>query len=406
MHPPLQLGQKPARDPAIDAVRGFALCGILLVNATWFSGTAVLGPADRAALVVAAPAVDATVRTVVHVSVEAAFYSLFALLFGAGLGLHLRGTGPGQAVVLSRFRRRAVVLFVVGFLHASLLWFGDIVSLYAVTALALPFLVPLPTRALLCVGLGLVTAGPALSVALLTTPDPGEVQHGPMQLLPVFGAGGLAETLHANFAFLRERWWLAVESGRFPRLLGLFAIGLALTRFDLTRGLRRVHAAAGAVLVVGGLAGRTLLAPSEPALAAALDGASALLLALGYGALALQVARRWIQAPNASRVVRALAAAGRMSFSLYVLQSVVGIAVFYGVGAGLWATLGETAVLGLIAAYWVVQCWLALAWQRILGRGPLEAIVARLTPASRRARPVAADCDPPVHSAGPRTPAV
>ncbi len=104
----------------IDVLRGFALLGIIWANVMWFSGFAVAsGPPTG---------FDDGVTFALTVLVDGKFYSLFSLLFGVGFAL----TGN-----LRRHGRRLAVLFALGVAHAVFLWFGDIVSLYAVTGLAL-----------------------------------------------------------------------------------------------------------------------------------------------------------------------------------------------------------------------------------------------------------------------------
>jgi uncharacterized protein len=86
-----------------------------------------------------------------------------------------------------------------------------------------------------------------------------------------------------------------------------------------------------------------------------------------------------------------LLAGGRSALSLYVLQSMIGVALFYGLGLGLWGQLGKLEVLLLALLIWPVQLLLARWWLRRFARGPLEMLwrrLARLAPRSR-SQPVA-----------------
>ena len=57
--------------------------------------------------------------------------------------------------------------------------------------------------------------------------DPG---HGPAELLVYFSSGTYSETFAANWAFLTERWYLAIYEGRFFKLVGMFLLGFWVGR--------------------------------------------------------------------------------------------------------------------------------------------------------------------------------
>ncbi|GLW11871.1 membrane protein [Microtetraspora sp. NBRC 13810] len=87
----------------LDVVRGFALCGIMLVN-TWQHTTDRLGPHPKLA-------VDWAVENLL----QSRFYPIFSFLFGISLVLFLRSAGSAWPLV-----RRLVVLAAFGFLHSRI----------------------------------------------------------------------------------------------------------------------------------------------------------------------------------------------------------------------------------------------------------------------------------------------
>ncbi len=108
------------RDERIDALRGFALLGILLVNIQSFLYGATnpigylrsdAGGLDRAALFV----------TAAFVNVK--FMPLFAMLFGAGFSLLYAKLKTKTAEPRRIYRRRMLFLFVFGILHGVFLLF-------------------------------------------------------------------------------------------------------------------------------------------------------------------------------------------------------------------------------------------------------------------------------------------
>src|SRR5436190_23531120 len=111
----------------IDVLRGLAVAGILIGNLQWFSGYGQVPPSLEAA----APFADRAVHYLVHFFIEGKFYSIFSFLFGFGFALQISRAeqrGDNNATV---FKRRLFWLFVIGVLHAFLLWAGDILSVYA-----------------------------------------------------------------------------------------------------------------------------------------------------------------------------------------------------------------------------------------------------------------------------------
>ncbi|WP_405680799.1 hypothetical protein OG239_03090 [Streptomyces sp. NBC_00868] len=124
----------PRRLSDVDALRGFALWAILLVNITFMASayrdTGVDDPAFGSAS-------DTTVRFLTGVFFEAKFYLLFSFLFGYSFTLQLDSAARDDAAFLPRFLRRCASLFILGLCHAVLLFPGDILTTYAVLGLVL-----------------------------------------------------------------------------------------------------------------------------------------------------------------------------------------------------------------------------------------------------------------------------
>jgi uncharacterized protein len=155
---------------SMDVLRGVALMGILLMN---INGFALPDWASIAALVTIVPGFSGPhvqANTVLWfartVLVAGQMRGIFSMLFGAGIILlteraERRGGGGEIADI---FLRRNMWLVVFGFLHAYLIFFGDILRWYGVTALL--FLYPcrkLAPRALLAAGIVVLIARAMLS---------------------------------------------------------------------------------------------------------------------------------------------------------------------------------------------------------------------------------------------------
>ncbi len=343
----------------LDALRGLALGGIALVNLTWFTGHAVLDPAASAALPTAA--VDGALRTVIHVLVDAKLYSLFALLFGIGYGLVHRRLGPGA------WHRRMGVLLVLGAVHATGLWFGDILGFYALVGFALPLTRRLSPRGLMVVALACLAA-PVVQHGLMPPVSRGL---GPSGALEAFAHGSYLEMLVANASFLEMRWILALEEGRLFKIAGMVLLGLYVERKGVVARpgahrawLRRAASWGFAIGLPLELVRATLELGEGPAM---------LMAAVGVPALASAYAAAFTLWPW-----RGLAPAGRMSLTFYLLQSVIGIGLFYGCGLGGWGTVGPTLIIVVAAIQLWVFVRLGRWWFARFERGPVEALWRRL----------------------------
>jgi uncharacterized protein len=138
---------------ALDLLRGVAILGIFVVNMAFFaapfweavypSNLDQWGATDRAA------------HLGVKVFFEFKFVSMFSLLFGAGLVMQASRARGGFA---GRYFRRIALLAVFGAVHAVLLWFGDILFIYAVIGSILFFFRNLQPRTLLIVATCILVA--------------------------------------------------------------------------------------------------------------------------------------------------------------------------------------------------------------------------------------------------------
>lgn len=152
--------QSAERIAALDVARGIALLGILTVNVHYFGWPLgdVLAthtpPKDVSAIEYAAWYYLRTFG-------EGKFFTIFSTLFGAGLTIQwLRASQRGQGFG-SLAARRLSFLMVLGLCHALLLWYGDILFVYAWAGLLL--LIPLhfkwSARTQVVVASGLLTLG-------------------------------------------------------------------------------------------------------------------------------------------------------------------------------------------------------------------------------------------------------
>lgn len=375
----------------IDAVRGFALYGVLLANLIWISQEGAVRPGQVAALPTAG--LDRLVKYGVEFLVDWKFYTLFAFLFGLGFAVQLRRAEDRGAAGLPLYRRRLAVLLAFGLLHAYLLWYGDILHHYALLGFLLIPLRAWRSRALLATGLGFGVVLPAAVVGIRAmiesgAPLPGSVLASPGVLderFRAFTSGDYAAALRENAKYALGFWTYGPAPHFLPAIFGKFALGLYAGRHRLLQRpedhlalFRRLCWWGLIVGVIGNAlwvwttalraAGR--LAPSSPLVVAAQVPIYLGILAMAAFYLSALVLL-WRRPAWRARLA-ILAPVGRMALSNYLTHSVVYIAVFSGFGLGLLGRVGAAFCLGLSISVFAGQAAVSSWWLRRFRFGPAE----------------------------------
>lgn len=355
------------REGAVDALRALALLPVVAVNwVGYYTGPygGPLGPAQPEGSAMGLAAMFAVAALLASKGI-----TFLTFLFGYSQGLSRRARGE-QAVPVRK--RRMGRLLALGLLHGLFLYSGDILTLYAVcgfitlrwsglrlrqlrrrmlwlAGLELAFMLaftPLvlyydrPAPAAATVGAGTWLAN---NVSGYLSSQLVQLTFGLLLPLGLMAAGLLAARLRL---FSHPRWRPALAR---------------CARYWLWRGLL-VNLAWGAALCVAFNTG----AGRWGDLLYGYGGFVALPLLAGLVPLLVLAAQR------GGAFMRALQPAGRHTLSLYILSSVLSLALFS--GAGLALPLGTAALAALALLYWAG--WVKLA-PRLNGRLPLEAWLSR-----------------------------
>ena len=380
---------EPARLAVMDALRGFALLGVFLMNIQFFSHPLK----SYAGGVMAQGGVDGALALAIHTLVQGKFWVLFALLFGMGFALLRERTRDAGRPFAGLYLRRLVLLFLFGAAHIALLWPGDILLTYSLAALGL--LLPLRGVAAIAVGASLFTAVALLwlllGIALSFAPDAvtsvssemGALQAAGDAAARVYAEGGFAEVTRqrvADYSVL----FSSAAAFQLPMMLGVFWVGSGLVssgRFvdpAAHRGFFKKLALAGLLLglpVLGAALAQgtafdlaTDLAPAT--LSISLMTLASLPLALAYLALFLLAA----STTGAGEMLGRLAPAGRMTLTLYLMQSLLASLVFFGYGFGLYGQLPLWAMVAFVGVVFALQLGFARWWFVRFAIGPLEGL--------------------------------
>ncbi len=386
------MGAATQRIEAIDALRGFALLGILFANIGWWVGLPFAQPEHFGVLFGDfSPAAFAAFFNGV---LDGKFYTLFSFLFGLGFALQLDRLEKRGADGMRIFRRRTAILLAIGLVHVTFIWAGDILVLYALLGFLLPSFHRMSDRGLLLWGLALVfpvsIAGPMLMETL-----------GVALEAPFFAAGDAIwealgyrdethpafEVLSAGSAFDLVAWNLPgvffnvgdrLGNWRVTKVLGTMVLGLWSGRRLVEGSLIENSRLLWGTVLVGVLIGvpasisyAQLPPHSQNSLASQIG---TLPLGLAYGAAFL------LAFPVLGPFARIFTPVGRMALTNYLSHSLVCNTLFLsGIGLGLMGRISVLQGFAMAAAIFVFQIGFSTLWLSRYSQGPMEALWRRLT---------------------------
>lgn len=371
-----------ARDSFPDILRGFALFGIALVNIPLLSIDALLSfegadltqPSNFAA------------AFIVMTFFQAKFYILFSFLFGYSAHYVIKGEKENRR----RWIGRSIGLILLGILHFTFFFHGDILFLYGLLGLLLLALYFRSDKAIrgwikglyigitvLYLALGALTW---IGEALLTAKGktlPGET-FSP-SLNEALQSGTFLDTVGPRV----ELWLFAAPNGillQGPLVFIAFLVGVLVARKN---GLVSTNPKLMNRLMLWGL----LVGLPIQAFAAWLfltnaigqDSIGIYLISLFINLLgapllsAAYVALLWKIAQKLKLVL--LSSAGRMSLTVYLGESVVAATIFSAWGFGLFAKLGVAEVVLIAAGTWLVLALLSVVYLKLRNKGPMETVL-------------------------------
>ena len=353
------------RITSLDLLRGVAVLGIVLMNAVSFN----LGFAPYLNLDAGGSEtwLDWAIGIAGEILIDQKFMGIFSLLFGAGILLFIERAERREArpVLLNLWRN--VLLLGIGILHA-ILWDGDVLIAYAVSAVFLLALRKLPSRALIATGAVVYL----LSVPLMLVMQ-AIVNGTDVSLAGIWEPGELGS---GSDPALSDSLAGLVLLGYFLRALGLILMGAGLYRLGFMNGsmaastYRRVAAIGLGIGLPLATAGVIVTALGDYSRDVAFIGQVPNTLgtvpaSLGYMSLIIL----WNKSRD-SWLKRRLLATGRMALTNYLSQTVLGVLIL-GV---LLADVGvnRTGILVFCVGIWVVQLWWSPFWLSRFRFGPAE----------------------------------
>jgi uncharacterized protein len=357
----------------LDAIRGVGVLGIFFLN-IYFMGNSFLGYAPHEIQ----PTTDIAILIFSNFFLEGRFFSLFAMLFGVGLLIQYQRqqASPVSAVAApsqnNQIKSRLYWLIVFGVIHAIVIFPGDILLSYGVSGLLAFRYINLNVDELLRKARWFILLS-LIPIALISLmPDEHVYTRDSAFFIEQLSAwtGSYKQQLTLHLTMLA--YMLAV----IPLTLmwyitGLMLLGMALYKRNIfTNGLEKktLWQCVLWAIILSSLDSLFSLSgnPRWEAMSELLLWFSAIATALIY----IHIIVKFCQ--NAPHRLTLLQNAGRMAFSLYILQSIVGILLLRYIAPDWLYSLDRIGYLSIAIIYSVLQLLLADVYLRKFSQGPLE----------------------------------
>lgn len=390
------------RIQVIDALRGFALFGIIISHAggSYLAGAS---PAGMEKFNLFSP-LDEAIGNGVFLLTMGKFFTIFSFLFGLSFAIQLQNAIDKQKKnFVGKFVWRIAILFVIGFIH-SLFYSGDILRIYAFLGL---FLIPcrkMGNRALLIVSILLILNAPIFiqRIASFSAPPPtaeqiaaGKAQgegfnKAVTEEFRIKQSGTLGELVKMNFeGGLIGTLFFQLFTGRLFVTFGLFLLGLYVGRkgffIDKLENrllFKKLLLWSGVISVISTILALVYNPPFG------FGGSIGFLDFIGLTAFDIHQASLslfyvagitllfWHYRPA---LLQWWVAVGQMGLTTYLIQSVFGVILFMGIGFGQLGKMGVAVSVGLGILYFVFQTFFAVWWMRKFNYGFFEWIWRSLT---------------------------
>jgi uncharacterized protein len=395
-------GPGSQRIVTVDALRGFALLGILLAHMIyWYTA----GPLPQEIFQRYNDAGTGIVSGINEIFISGKFFAFFSFLFGLSFYLQMQSMEKREDKFVARYAWRIAILGIVGLCHHAF-WQGDILSIYAplgflllplrrmsnrwVLILGILFAVNLPGKIIQVIDL--LGSVPAPAPPANTPPVDGDAEG--KAYFEVIRNADLIGLWKYNLGRLSTKFRFQLESGRIFVTYGFFLLGMYAGRrrwFEMPDDSRPVFkkiCRKSGWLVLGTLLTALCIIAVNFILkmqwennriigfvfSILVDINSACMVVFYVSGLTLLMYRqRW------QKLLFPMASVGKLALTCYLGQTFLGLLLFHGIGYGL---IGQTSpafnwLIGIV--FFIIQMQLGRLWLRYLSYGPIEWLWRSLT---------------------------
>lgn len=374
-----------ARINSIDALRGFALFGILMFHCMEHFDLMIVPQLESPFW----QKVDGIVYETIAFLFAGKAYAIFSLLFGLSFFMQMDSQADKGVDFRLRFLWRLMILLGLGYLN-GIIYMGEFFVVYAILGITLIPLFKVPTKWLVVLGGLLFLQIPDIIsfVSLLSGNAPNEPSSAVVYMdqlyeecANVFIHGSFTDVLEFNLwkGQAAKLLWV-FNNARYPQLIGLFITGMLIGRFGIhkseekmVRYSKRILPYAIAFFLFFYLI--VLLLPLFGIKGFALQVGNTLFKSYSNLGMMMMYISGFIliyYSTSLRKTMDRMAPVGRMSVTNYMAQSIIGVTLFYGFGANLAVQLSFLQCLFLGLSIYAVQMVYSNWWMKHYYYGPME----------------------------------
>lgn len=384
------LQQQTKRIALIDSLRGLALLGIFLVNITFFTTSL---QAISLGVELWSGGYNDILLTLRSLFVESKFILIFSFLFGFGMILLQESSIAKGRAFAPIYVRRLLALLVIGVIHGIFIWFGDILTHYALLGFFLLFFQRAKPRTILIWSLILLLIVPVLFTASALFPSGESSIFQPFSPEEAYQVGLFyqekdaqiyAEGTFTQITLQRVQDYIASFFNMiifYPQILGMFLLGAYFCKKRVLQEPLVNRSLLVTLILLGVTVGfglqLILIGMNETAslfeIISIFVGAP--LLSLAYiGLFVFAYQQKVLQ-----RVFQQFSYVGKMAFTNYLLQSIICGFIFYSYGLGWYGTVEPVWQMSLVLVIFFVQVVFSKLWLKYFAIGPFEFIWRTIT---------------------------
>ncbi|PNZ37334.1 DUF418 domain-containing protein [Mammaliicoccus vitulinus] len=365
---------------SIDALRGFSLLGILMMNILTFAYPyQIINPFEFF------QHQDGALFKISSLFIVASFYPIFAFLFGYGLSMMYQNSIERGLDYYPMIIRRLSFLLLLGVIHGIFIFYGDILATYALLGfIAIIFVKLKPQYSLvaLSIGFSILILLYILPVVLLQDVTQVENFVGIQELERVNNILASADYL-SIVGFNLKYFGLNISSiifvGPFSILpIMLFGIYAQQTNWlNKIRNHKNLYTVIGLVIFVLGLAIKMIQIILEGSMSSQLISQmiGGPIVALSYIIFFVLLC----ESATARKILNPLQYIGKLSLTTYISQSVICIIIFYGIGFNYYGKLPVFTIYTMSIVIYAVQLLLSYLYLKRFKQGPLEKLWRKVT---------------------------
>ncbi|MFK4464586.1 DUF418 domain-containing protein [Bacillus sp. RC252] len=361
----------------VDAIRGFALFGILLVNITLIQfglfanekPTYIFGKLDESA------------NWFIQFFGTQNFISLFSFLFGLSIILLQKSIIAKGKKFFPTYIRRISILLLLGYIHGTFVWEGDILFAYGIVGIFLMMFINRKPKTLL------IWASILLALIMFASYQSEPTSNTFNDVAPyiekehkVHETGSYMD--HINFRLTENPFDYMGINGIFGLVIlsifalifmsPLFLLGMYVGKKGWLFEIDKHIPAVKKIWLITGIFSFTIkiltMFVKHPILIMLQNGFTPVTMTFLYGCTIILL----FHYKKASRLLTYMANMGKMSVSNYLAQSIIATTIFYAYGFGLYGKIGYFFGILLTIGIYTIQLFVSTYWLQKYRMGPVE----------------------------------